>query len=172
MPVPGLCPCAKVWLGLAAAGTPQIPRDCPRQSPAPRAGTPHLNRQSSDGFGDIGAIPCSKQFPFPWLFPSQAPRWQQPQCSQWETCALRGFGKATVPSLEKQQPKNTSKFYFSILLYFTFSRKFLHSSTNLTKSLKFRTNNPVTYYKHEFFLFFCFFNLAVSLGSAAFLPAE
>lgn len=76
-----------------------------------------------------------------------------------------------IPGETTQQQKNTSEFYFSILLYFTFSRKFLHSSTNLTKSLKFRTNNPVTYYKHEFFCGF-FLNLAVSLGSAAFLPAE
>lgn len=71
-----------------------------------------------------------------------------------------------------QQTKKRLKFYFSILLYFTFSRKFLHSSTNLTKSLKFRTNNPVTYYKHGFVGFF-FFILKLVLGQLSFLqPSE
>lgn len=133
---------------------------CPRQSPAARAGTPHLNRQSSDGLRDTGATPCLKQFPFPWLFPSQA---------QWCYLCQEGFWEShsAIPG-ETTQLKNTSKFYFSILLYFTFSRKFLHSSTNLTKSLKFRTNNPGTYYKHEFFVFFFFLILQLVLAQLHF----
>lgn len=133
---------------------------CPRQSPAARAGTPHLNRQSSDGLRDTGATPCLKQFPFPWLFPSQA---------QWCYLCQEGFWESysAMPG-ETTQLKNTSKFYFSILLYFTFSRKFLHSSTNLTKSLKFRTNNPGTYYKHEFFVFFFFLILQLVLAQLHF----
>lgn len=137
--MPGLCPCAKVWEEWG-------PLKSHGQGQGPSPG------QSSDGDGDTGASPCSKQFPVPWLFPSQAPR-----------CYLGREGRfgeshSATPEETTQQLKYTPQCYFSILLYFTFSRKFLHSSTNLTKSLKFRTNNPVTYYKHEFFCgFFLFF---------------
>lgn len=104
--LPGLCPCDKVWHGLGAVGTPSNPTGA-----APgKAGTPHLNRQSPDGFRDTGATPCSKQFPFPCLSPPRP---------NGVTCATRGgFGKATVPSLQKQHNSQKTLPRFTFPSYF------------------------------------------------------